>query len=61
MKTEQEIKEKINWLSKILNDRRFRASQTISLDEIMTLKWVLGEYEEWHDTTFELYEKKIKV
>lgn len=53
MKTEKEIRDMLSRLTDIMNNPRLRASQMVTFQELLTLRWVLGEYEGWHDETFE--------
>jgi hypothetical protein len=61
MKTEQEVRAMKDKLTEILNNQKLRASQMVSLDEIITLGWVLGEQENWNDEVFRMYNKKLKT
>jgi hypothetical protein len=61
MKTEQEVREMKDKLTEILNNQKLRASQMVSLDEIITLGWVLGEQENWNDNVFRMYKAKKKT
>lgn len=58
LKTEKQVKEMLESLVTIINDEKRRASQMITYQEILTLRWVLGDYEGWHDETFDMYNKK---
>lgn len=53
MKSEQEIKDMLEKLRLIFNDEKNPNYQRISHGDLMTLKWVLGEYDEKFDWVYD--------
>jgi len=57
LKTEKQVKEMLESLVTIINDKKRRVSSMITYQEILTLRWVLDDYEGWHDETFDFYKR----
>jgi hypothetical protein len=61
VKSEIEIRDMLEKLTEIMGNRKLLASQMVTLDEIQTLRWVLGDDESWNRNVFKVYEEKLKV
>jgi hypothetical protein len=47
-------------LTEIMGQRKLLASRMVTLDEIQTLRWVLGDDEGWNRNVFKVYEERLK-